>query len=167
LYQQQWLDAGMTLGNHTYSHPDLNQQTVEQFQDDIIKGEVVTRRLMTAAKQELRWFRHPMTHTGDTKKKKEAVERFLAARSYRAAAEIDLLNVFFRVSEVAEEFGFGKVTRDRLKSGTRMPDHADLKGESGKVVHAAEDSAQIRLGVSLPCHRAPSLQRDQGIEPDS
>ncbi len=82
---QQWLDAGMTLGNHTYSHPDFNQRTVEQFQDDIIKGEVVTRRLMTAAKQELRWFRHPMTHTGDTKEKKEAIEKFLAARGYQVA----------------------------------------------------------------------------------
>ncbi|MGH9940706.1 MAG: polysaccharide deacetylase family protein [Blastocatellia bacterium] len=82
---QQWLDAGMALGNHTYSHPDFNQRTVEQFQDDIIKGEVVTRRLMTAAKQEPRWFRHPYTRTGDTKEKKEAIEKFLAARGYRVA----------------------------------------------------------------------------------
>jgi peptidoglycan/xylan/chitin deacetylase (PgdA/CDA1 family) len=82
---QQWLDAGMTLGNHTYSHPDFNQRTVEQFQDDIIKGEVVPRRLMTTAKQERRWFRHPMMHTGDTKEKKEAIERFLAERGYRVA----------------------------------------------------------------------------------
>ncbi|MGH9845984.1 MAG: polysaccharide deacetylase family protein [Blastocatellia bacterium] len=81
----QWMDAGMTLGNHTFSHPDFNQWTVEQFQDDIIKGEVVTRRLMTAGKRELRWFRHPMTHTGDTKEKKEAIEKFLSARGYRIA----------------------------------------------------------------------------------
>ncbi|MCI0524837.1 MAG: polysaccharide deacetylase, partial [Acidobacteria bacterium] len=80
-----WLDAGMTLGNHTYAHLDSNQYPVERFQDDIVKGEVVTRRLMTAAKQEMRWFRHPMTHTGDTKEKKEAIEQFLAARGYRVA----------------------------------------------------------------------------------
>ena len=80
---QQWLDAGMTLGNHTYSHPDLNRQTVEQFQAEISKGEVITRRLMAAKKLELRYFRHPMTHTGDTKEKKEAIEKFLAARGYR------------------------------------------------------------------------------------
>ena len=82
---QQWIDAGMTLGNHTFSHPDFNRLTVEQFQDDIIKGEIVTRRLMTAAKHEMRWFRHPMTHTGDTKEKKEVIEQFLAARGYRVA----------------------------------------------------------------------------------
>src|SRR5688572_9900397 len=43
---QQWVDAGMILGNHTFSHPDFNALTIEQFQDEIIKGEVVTRRLM-------------------------------------------------------------------------------------------------------------------------
>src|SRR5262245_24244595 len=76
---QQWLDAGMTLGNHTYSHPDFNRQTVEQFQEEITRGEVITRRLMAAKKQELSYFRHPMTHTGDTQEKKEAIEKFLAA----------------------------------------------------------------------------------------
>lgn len=80
---QQWLEAGMTLGNHTYSHPDFNRQTVAQFQEEISKGEVITRRLMAAKKLELRYFRHPMTHTGDTQEKKEAIEKFLAARGYR------------------------------------------------------------------------------------
>ena len=80
---QQWLDAGMTLGNHTYSHPDFNRLTVEQFQEEILKGEIITRRLMAAQKKELRYFRHPMTHTGDTQEKKEAIEKFLAARGYR------------------------------------------------------------------------------------
>lgn len=77
-----WLDAGMTLGNHTYSHPDFNRQTVTQFQDEIIKGEVVTRRMLTARQLPLRYFRHPMTHTGETKEKKEAIEAFLASRGY-------------------------------------------------------------------------------------
>jgi peptidoglycan-N-acetylglucosamine deacetylase len=80
---QQWLDAGMTLGNHSYSHPDFNRLTVEQFQEEILKGEVITRQLMTAAKKELRYFRHPMTHTGDTQEKKEGIEKFLATRGYR------------------------------------------------------------------------------------
>jgi peptidoglycan/xylan/chitin deacetylase (PgdA/CDA1 family) len=80
---QQWLDAGMTLGNHSYSHPDFNSVTVERFQDEILKGEVVTRRLMAAQKRELRYFRHPMTHTGNTQEKKDAIEAFLAARGYQ------------------------------------------------------------------------------------
>ena len=80
---QQWVDAGMILGNHTYSHPDFNALTVEQFQDEIIKGEVVTRRLMQSHQPYQLYFRHPMTHTGDTQAKKEAIESFLAARCYK------------------------------------------------------------------------------------
>lgn len=79
---QQWLDAKMTLGNHTYSHADFNAMTVEQFQDEIVKGEVITRRL-TEFQTGPRYFRHPMTRTGDTKEKKEAIEKFLASRGYK------------------------------------------------------------------------------------
>ncbi len=43
---RQWVDAGMVLGNHAYSHPDLNSLTVEQFENEITKGDVVTRQLM-------------------------------------------------------------------------------------------------------------------------
>jgi peptidoglycan/xylan/chitin deacetylase (PgdA/CDA1 family) len=80
---EQWINAGAILGNHTYSHPDFNRLTIEQFEDEIIKGEVVTRRLMRSREPYQLYFRHPMTHTGDTQAKKEAVERFLAARGYK------------------------------------------------------------------------------------
>lgn len=82
---EQWVSAGMLLGNHTYSHPDFNSLTIEQFQDEIIKGEVVTRRLMQSQRPYQLYFRHPMTHTGDTQIKKEAIERFLSARGYKVA----------------------------------------------------------------------------------
>jgi peptidoglycan/xylan/chitin deacetylase (PgdA/CDA1 family) len=82
---KQWVDAGMTLGNHTYSHADFNALTVEQFRDEIDKGEVVTRKLMESRKPYQLYFRHPMTRTGDTKEKKEAIEKFLAGRGYRVA----------------------------------------------------------------------------------
>lgn len=80
---QQWVDASVILGNHTYSHPDFNNLTVEQFEDEIIKGEVITRRLMRPHGPYQLYFRHPMTHTGDTQAKKEAIEKFLMARGYK------------------------------------------------------------------------------------
>ena len=43
---QQCVDAGMTLGNHTYPHRNFNDLTIDQFQDGIIKCEVITSRLM-------------------------------------------------------------------------------------------------------------------------
>jgi len=102
---RQWVDAGMVLGNHTYSHTEFNQLTSEQFRDEISKGEVVTRRLM-ASRPEARkpyqlYFRHPMTHTGETKEKKEAIEQFLAARGYRVTPHtIENSDFIFNVAYV-------------------------------------------------------------------
>lgn len=80
---RQWVNHGMVLANHTYSHPDFNRLTVEQFQEEITKGEVVSRELMRARRPYQLYFRHPMTHTGDTREKKEAIEKFLADRGYK------------------------------------------------------------------------------------
>ena len=80
---RQWVKSGMILGNHTYSHPDFNNLTVEQFQEEIVKGDVVTRELMRNHQPYQLYFRHPFTHTGDTLEKKEAVDKFLAARGYK------------------------------------------------------------------------------------
>jgi peptidoglycan-N-acetylglucosamine deacetylase len=95
---QQWVDAGMILGNHTYSHPDFNTLTIQQFQDEIIKGEVITRRLMQSRQPYQLYFRHPYTHTGDTQAKKEAIEIFLAARGYKVTPHtIDSTDYIFNV----------------------------------------------------------------------
>jgi peptidoglycan/xylan/chitin deacetylase (PgdA/CDA1 family) len=80
---REWVKSGMILGNHTYSHPDFNRLTVEQFEEEITKGDVVTRQLMKSRQPYQLYFRHPMTHTGDTREKKEAIEQFLQARGYK------------------------------------------------------------------------------------
>jgi peptidoglycan/xylan/chitin deacetylase (PgdA/CDA1 family) len=80
---RQWVEANMMLGNHTYSHPDFNRLTIEQFEEEITKGWVVTPRLLKSREPYQLYFRHPMTHTGDTQAKKEAIEKFLAARGYK------------------------------------------------------------------------------------
>jgi peptidoglycan/xylan/chitin deacetylase (PgdA/CDA1 family) len=80
---RQWVDHRMMLANHTYSHPDFNRLTIEEFQDEITKGEVVTRELMRSWGPYQLYFRHPMTHTGDTREKKQAIDKFLAERGYK------------------------------------------------------------------------------------
>ena len=80
-----WLDAGLELGNHTYSHPDLHRTTVETYLDDILRGERVTRRLLEARGETPRWFRHPFLHTGTDLETRRRVTEFLATRSYRVA----------------------------------------------------------------------------------
>jgi peptidoglycan/xylan/chitin deacetylase (PgdA/CDA1 family) len=80
-----WLDAGMTLGNHGYRHQDLSKIPLAEYQDDVLRGEVITRRLLEDRKLPLVYYRHPYTHTGATAEVRQAFERFLAERKYRIA----------------------------------------------------------------------------------
>jgi peptidoglycan/xylan/chitin deacetylase (PgdA/CDA1 family) len=82
---QSWLDAGMSLGNHTYTHQFIQSMTLEQFEDDTIRGDVVTREVMKAAGQEEKYFRHPGLMTGATAQDKKAFDQFLQERGYRVA----------------------------------------------------------------------------------
>lgn len=82
---QAWLDAGLTLGNHTYSHPSLNAIPLAQYEDETIRGEVVTRALLKAAGQEEGYFRYPFLMTGPTTEVKAAFEAFLKERGYKNA----------------------------------------------------------------------------------
>lgn len=34
-----WAESGNDLGNHSYSHPDFNQLTIEQMKREIVSGE--------------------------------------------------------------------------------------------------------------------------------
>lgn len=80
-----WLDAGLELGNHTYSHRDLNTMPLEDFEADVLRGEAVTRPPMKAQGQTLRHFRHPFLHVDSDLKRRRAFEAFLARHGYRVA----------------------------------------------------------------------------------
>jgi peptidoglycan/xylan/chitin deacetylase (PgdA/CDA1 family) len=82
---QQWVDAGLELGNHSYSHPDLNTTSLEAYEADVVEGETITRRLMTSAGKSLRYFRHPFLHTGRTPELRRELAAFLTSRGYRVA----------------------------------------------------------------------------------
>lgn len=80
-----WVDAGLELGNHTFSHHDLHATPLEQFQQDVIRGEEVTAALLKERGKRLRYFRHPFLHTGADLDTKRRFEEFLASRGYTVA----------------------------------------------------------------------------------
>ena len=80
-----WLDAGLELGNHTFSHTSLNKAGLKAFEDDVIQGETVTRFLLAQHKMTLRYFRHPYLDTGRDLQTRRDAEAFLVARGYRIA----------------------------------------------------------------------------------
>jgi hypothetical protein len=81
----QWIGCGLDIGNHTYSHPDLNASTCNEFFADIIMGERVTRPLLEASGRKLRFFRHPFLHAGSSKAKADSISSFLAEHGYTVA----------------------------------------------------------------------------------
>ena len=82
---QQWIDSGFDLGNHTFSHPDLHRVEASVFEQDIARGEGVTRKLLETAGRKLRYFRHPFLHTGRSREVRDRIGRFLTQRGYAIA----------------------------------------------------------------------------------
>ncbi len=80
-----WLDAGLDLGNHTFSHTSLNHVELKDWEDDVIFGETVTRMLSQAHKKDLHYLRHPYLDVGPDLKTRRAAEQFLTGRGYRVA----------------------------------------------------------------------------------
>jgi peptidoglycan-N-acetylglucosamine deacetylase len=80
-----WLDAGAQLGNHTWSHADLNRVPVAEYEQDILKAEAALLPAVNAHGQNLRFFRYPMLHAGPTAETKRAIAEFLATHHYQDA----------------------------------------------------------------------------------
>ncbi len=80
-----WLDAGFDLGNHTYSHPSLNQVPLWQFEDDFIRGESIMRTMLEKRGRKLEWFRYPYLDSGPSAQVHQGIVDFLEQRHYRVA----------------------------------------------------------------------------------
>ena len=80
-----WLDYGFELGNHTFTHMSLDRSTLKDWEEDVVRGETVTRWLMAQHNQTLRYFRHPYLDTGRDLETRRQAEAFLVSRGYRIA----------------------------------------------------------------------------------
>ncbi len=86
---QAWVDAGHELGNHTYGHPSLFDTPLAEFQADVVRGETITRTLLSARgsapRDSLRYFRHPYLNVGPDLQTKDTFETWIRARGYTIA----------------------------------------------------------------------------------
>ena len=81
----QWLDAGADLGNHSYSHLNINQVPLAEYTADIVKGEPLLRAALAAHGKKLEFYRHPFLFTGPTPQIKKEMQEFLDQHGYRVA----------------------------------------------------------------------------------
>jgi peptidoglycan/xylan/chitin deacetylase (PgdA/CDA1 family) len=78
-----WLDAGMNIGSHTWSHMSLTANTAEAFERDIAQNEPALAQY--GEMRDWHWFRYPFLWEGDTVEKRRAVRSDLSAHRYRVA----------------------------------------------------------------------------------
>jgi len=90
---QAWRAAGYPLGNHAWSHMNLNQNSLEAFESDVTHNEPLLSKLMENESggefqnnDAWHWFRFPFLAEGDTPKKNAGIRAFLAQRGYKSAA---------------------------------------------------------------------------------
>lgn len=102
-----WLDAGLELGNHTFSHVQIDRVTPAQYRDEIVRGEAVTRMLLRERGRPLRYYRHTQLRTGPTPE-------------YRAALSATLRELGYTVAPVTfdnNEYVFARVYEDAKRGG--------------------------------------------------
>jgi len=92
---QAWRAAGYPLGNHSWSHMNLNQHTLGEFEADVTHNEPLLSQWMKdqnddkageVQKNDWHWFRFPYLAEGDTPEKNAGIRAFLAQRGYKSAA---------------------------------------------------------------------------------
>lgn len=80
-----WLDAGFPLGNHTYSHADIDAMPLGAYEIDFLRGERITEPLLHARGLRERYFRYPYLDVGPTCGAARAFRQFLARQGYAVA----------------------------------------------------------------------------------
>jgi lysophospholipase L1-like esterase len=79
-----WRTAGNPLGNHTWSHMNLDQNSLEEFEQEVVRDEPALEKLMDG--QDWRWFRYPYLAEGESGEKRAAFREFLHEHGYKVAA---------------------------------------------------------------------------------
>jgi peptidoglycan/xylan/chitin deacetylase (PgdA/CDA1 family) len=80
---KEWRDAGLFLGNHTWSHINLNTQPLADWEADLLQNEPVLKRYADGS--DWHWLRYPFLAEGNTPEKRDASRKFLADHGYRIA----------------------------------------------------------------------------------
>lgn len=115
---QIWLDAGMNVGNHSWSHMRLTTNTVEAFEQDIAQNEPALEQYGSA--RDWHWFRYPYLEEGETVEKRRAVREYLREHGYRVAqvtlqfADYEWNDAYSRCRDKQDEVAIAKLKETYL-----------------------------------------------------
>ncbi len=93
---ESWLKNGLELGNHTFSHTNYHDVSLDSFRVQILTGEETVRPLCEANGQKLMYFRHPYLKAGETKLRTDSLTKLLSELGYiEAPVTIDNEDYYF------------------------------------------------------------------------
>lgn len=123
-----WVDAGMNIGSHTWSHMSLTANSAEAFEQNAALNEAALAEF--ARGRDWHWFRYPFLWEGDTLEKRRAVRSYLREHGYRVA----------QVSLDFEDYAWN----DAYARCTAKPDNAAIAWLQQSYLETAAE--YIRLG---------------------
>lgn len=80
-----WLNAGLNLGNHSFSHKSLHTTPLQEYENDFLKCDSIIRPVITGNGGTLKYYRYPYLQTGKDIKLKNSFEDFLKVNKYNNA----------------------------------------------------------------------------------
>ncbi len=141
-----WLAARHPLGNHTYSHVNLNQVGVTAFLEDIAKEDQFLAGLhedSPSGIQRRRVFRYPYMDEGDTLAKRNAVRAYLSKNGYRIAeVTTDYSDWVWNAAYIR------CVAKQDEKSIRWLKDH--VVDSADRHVHGADSASGYLLNRAIP-----------------
>jgi peptidoglycan/xylan/chitin deacetylase (PgdA/CDA1 family) len=134
-----WLEAGMNIGNHSWSHMRLTTNTVEAFEQDIAQNESTLTQYGEV--RDWRWFRYPYLEEGETVEKRRAVRAYLSEHGYRIAqvtlqfADYEWNDAYCRCQAKKDEAAIAKLKQSYLEAAA---DDITLGREEEQLVFGRE-----------------------------
>jgi peptidoglycan/xylan/chitin deacetylase (PgdA/CDA1 family) len=136
-----WVDAGMNIGSHTWSHTSLTDNTVEAYEQEIVHNEPALAQY--GEMHDWRWFRYPFLAEGDTPEKHNAVRSYLKEHGYRVA------QVTLNFDDYAwnEPYGRCLAKQDEAAIADLKQSYLDNAAESLRVGREVE---RVAFGHEIP-----------------
>ncbi|HUB19215.1 MAG TPA: polysaccharide deacetylase family protein [Acidobacteriaceae bacterium] len=138
---REWVDAGMNIGNHTWSHPSLTSDSAEAFEKDIALDEPALRQY--DPKRDWHWFRYPYLEEGDTLDKRDAVRAWLHEHGYRIAE----VTLNFEDDDWDDAYGRCLEKHDEANLAWLRQSYLDNAAE---FIRLGREEEQIAFGHEIP-----------------
>jgi peptidoglycan/xylan/chitin deacetylase (PgdA/CDA1 family) len=136
-----WVDAGMNVGNHTWSHPSLADLSTEAYEQEIAQNEPALAQY--GATLDWHWFRYPYLAEGDTAEKRNAVREWLRGHGYQVA------EVTLNFEDYSWNDAYGRCTAKQDDAAIAWLRQSYLES-AAEYIKLGREEEQIAFGHEIP-----------------